>query len=41
MSHAITFGDVLFWVGIPVGLIVLGICILAVLSLFNPFGSGH
>jgi hypothetical protein len=41
MNHAITIGDVMLWVGIPVGLIILGICILAVLSLLNPFRSGH
>lgn len=41
MTHAITLADVLFWVGIPVGLFVLGGILLGILSLFNPFGSGH
>jgi len=41
MQHAITFGDVLIWVGIPLALVALAAALLGILALFNPFRSGH
>lgn len=41
MTHVITLGDILFWVGIPVGLLLLGLALLAIIAFLNPFSSGH
>ena len=41
MSHAITIGDLVGWI-VVVGGIFVGLAILVgLISLFNPFRSGH
>jgi hypothetical protein len=41
MSHAITITDILIWIGIPVGLLLLAAIAFGILALFSPFRSGH
>jgi hypothetical protein len=41
MDHAITVGAVVWFVVIVGGIIGVGALLLFILSLMNPFGSGH
>ncbi len=41
MNHTITLGDLALWIGIPLGLLIVAGLLIAILTIFNPFRSGH
>lgn len=41
MNHAITIGDLALWIMIVGGLVGVAVIIIGLLTIFNPFRSGH